>query len=193
MCPNCVHKKQNTTPPAVKTATSSTVGKQKIYNVIIESIIHNPKILGVLCIYLTIISVLISPHSNILGFLINVAAVFLGIKSLVLSRNKNQKTDLRVVFGVIISAMILFITIVESPKELDNNDTSHSYTSYEHYKSEFSNLPEIPDVPNITIPEFKHENVVIPDITFPEFDPEKSVIPEKTLPEFDLEYYKIPD
>lgn len=75
------------------------------------------KRLGILCACLSIVSLVIS---GLVRFLMSVTAIVIGIKSIIRSRKEYIKTDWKAVVGVIVSAIIIFITIVELPKKSED-------------------------------------------------------------------------
>lgn len=112
------------------------------------------KRLGILCACLSIVSLVIS---GLVGFLMSVTAIVIGIKSIIRSRKEYIKTDWKAVVGVIVSAIIIFITIVELPKKSEKNDTNRSYT-YSDYLE-----PKDVDISNVKVPEYAPEDYKIPD------------------------------
>jgi hypothetical protein len=95
--------------------------------------------------------------SELVGFLMSVVVIVVGIKSIIRSRKEYIKIDWKAVVGVIVSAIIIFMTIVELPKKFEKNDTNRSYTSSDYLE------PKDVDIPNVKVPEYVPEGYKIPD------------------------------
>ena len=115
------------------------------------------KRLGILCACMSIVSFATMVISELVGFLMSVAVIVIGIKSIIRSRKEYIKIDWKAVVGVIISAVIIFMTIVELPKKFEKNDTNRSYTSSDYLE------PRDVDIPNVKVPEYDPEDYKIPD------------------------------